>query len=151
MKEILTLLLLVLNSSVGATQGSYLYVIKYVGLIEAEGADVQKVKLPTIITLFQSESDTVGNTFVEANLINDRILLEAGSPITSHSFKLAKHLERFFKYKRKSLPLIVVVNEGQEEKEIRLKIPWRKIKFRKRKGKKRSYIEINLKKITLEL
>lgn len=124
MKRIFTLLILTLAIQFSFGQACGIYRIKYAGVIESESLKIEKVKLPTIEFLHGLEQENSDKGFIEIEPIANEIDVELSSHLTSHLYEKSESLLKFYKTKRETIPIIILVVEDGKRKEIRIELTW---------------------------
>lgn len=151
MKRIFILLILSLTIQYSFGQACGIYGIKYVGNIESESLKIEKIKLPTIEFLHGLKDEDSENSYMEIELTDNQINVELRSHLTSHLYGKAESLLKFYKTKRESIPLIILVVENGKKREIRKELTWNSIQISKLEDDKfGNLFELNLNEINVD-
>ncbi|WP_055437681.1 MULTISPECIES: hypothetical protein [Lacinutrix] len=150
MKRIFILLILSLTIQYSFGQACGIYIIKYVGKIESESSKVEKIKLPTIEHLYNFEKEDSEKSFVIVELNGNEINKKIISPLGS-VFENSKKLMDYFKSKRETFPVTIVINKNGKEIEITKHLNWENIEIKliEDDGIVKSF-ELNIKTIEIE-
>ena len=131
-------------------QACGIYRIKYIGNIKSESLQVENVKLPTIEYLHGLEEENSEKAFVEIKPIDNEIDIELVSGLTSHLYDL-EGLLKFYKAKRNSIPVMILVTQNGQNKEIRIDLTWNNIQIKGQKDEKfGNLFELNLNEIRIK-
>ena len=151
MKKVYILLILSLTIQYSYGQACGIYRIKYVGNIKSESFKIEKIILPTIGFLHGLENKSSEKGYIEVEPTTNKIDIELGSPMTSHLYKKAENLLDFYKEKRRSIPIEVIVIQNGKKKKIRIELAWDNIQITKLKDDKfGNLFELNLNEINVE-
>jgi len=149
MKSIVTLIVLFLTVQSAIGQACGVYRIQYVGQVNA--INIKEIKLPTtqfLHKLERSDSELAFMTFKPENM---EVNLGLRSHLTSRLYQKAEELKRFYKSKRTSMPIIIVIEENGRNIEIVKQLNWENIEMKiiddDGFGK---LFELNLKEVSLE-
>jgi len=129
MKRIFILIILILTIQYSFGQACGIYIINYIGKINSETLQIEKIKLPTIELLHGVEEENSEIGFIEIKPIENEINVKLSSHLTCHLFRKAENLLKFYKTKRKSVPIIITVIENGKHKEMRIELTWDNIKI----------------------
>ena len=148
MKRILILIILSQTIHYTFGQACGIYRIKYVGKINSELLKIEKISVPTIEFLHGFEEE---KGFVEIIPIKNEIDVELGSHLTSQLYDKSESLLKFYKTKRESIPVIIIVVENGKTKEIRTELTWNNIQIKKLEDDKfGNLFELNLNEIDVD-
>ena len=130
MKRLLILLIITFTVQTSFGQACGIYRLKYIGKINSETLNIEKIRLPTTEYLHGSKDKDSSRYFIETKLISNEINVEIYSDLTS-VFGKAENLLRYYKSKRKTIPIIFVVKLNGKDKEIIVEIPWENVRITK--------------------
>ena len=131
MRKIFILLILSLTIQYSFGQACGIYRIKYIGNIKSESLKIEKIKLPTIEFLHALEDENSEISFVEIEQANNQINVVLGSHLTCRLYDEAESLLKFYKTKRDSIPVIIIVMESGKNREILIELTWNNIQINK--------------------
>ena len=151
MKRMLILLILTLTFQNSFGQACGIYRIKYVGSIKTDSLKIEKIKLPTIEFLHGLEDENSEISYVEIEPTDGRINIELRSPLTSHLYGETENLLKFYKKKRESITIIIIVKDKGKKRKILTELTWNNIQINKIEDENFGNIfELNLKQLNIK-
>ncbi len=151
MKKIIILIFLSLTIPFSFGQACGIYRINYVGNIKSESLKIEKIKLPTIQFLHGLEDENSEKPFTEIEFTNNQINAELRSHLTSHLYGKSENLLKFYKTKRESIPIIIIVVENGIKREIRTELTWNNIQITELKDDRfGNLFKLNLNEISIK-
>ena len=149
MKKAIILLAIVFLTQFSFGQSCALYSIKYTGSVSSKSLKIEKIKLPLIHFLHKQKPSNLKITHVETIVTNNQFEIILGSPY-GLTFNNSEKLMSFYKSLNENLPIILVVLDKGNKKEIATTLDWNHIKIEKstQEGFPRLF-EIHLNQIAL--
>jgi len=130
MKKIVTLLVIFCLTQFSFAQSCALYSIKYTGSVSVKSLKIEKIKLPLIDFLHKQKPCDLKITHIETSIVNNQFEIILGSPY-GLTFNNSEKLMSFYKSLNENLPIILVVLDKGNKKEIATTLDWNHIKIEK--------------------
>lgn len=129
MKNIFITFLLTLTFQIGYGQACGVYRIKYVIEIQSSSMQVLQIKVPSIPFLHGYIEKESERAFILAEVTNNKAALETVSQLTSELYDDANRYIKLYSKKREALPVIIILAENNERRELTLLLSWDQIEM----------------------